>query len=81
MVASNSIQAADRAMFTHLGADPARARIVALKSSVHFRADFAPIADEILIVAAPGPVAIDLASLDYTRLRPGVRVMPGAGPS
>ena len=78
VVASTRIQAADRAMFNHLGADPARARIVALKSAVHFRADFGPIADEILIVQAPGPVAIDHATLDYKRLRPGLRVMPAA---
>ena len=31
-------------------------RILALKSSVHFRADFQPIAAEVLVVAAPGPV-------------------------
>jgi len=34
--------------------EPAQQQILALKSSVHFRADFQPIGGEILIVAAPG---------------------------
>ena len=39
-VASRRLQAADRAILRHLGVDPAQRRILALKSSVHFRADF-----------------------------------------
>ena len=41
-VASRKVQAADREMFRHLGVEPADCRILALKSSVHFRADFGP---------------------------------------
>jgi microcystin degradation protein MlrC len=75
-VSSRKQQAADQAMFRHLGADPARHPIVALKSSVHFRADFEPIASTVLIVAGPGVNPVDHRRLDYRRLRPGVRVMP-----
>lgn len=75
-VASVPQQAADRAMFAHLGADPAAAEIVAVKSSVHFRADFGPIARGILIVEAPGANIDDPAALPYTRLRPDVRRRP-----
>ena len=39
------MQAADRAILHHLGVDPARRRILALKSSVHFRADFESLAE------------------------------------
>ena len=69
-------QAADRAMFAHLGADPAAASILAVKSSVHFRADFGPIAREVLVVEAPGANIDDPSALPYERLRPGVRRRP-----
>ncbi|HEY4164837.1 MAG TPA: M81 family metallopeptidase, partial [Dongiaceae bacterium] len=59
VVASRKQQAADQAMLTHLGLQPAAQKILALKSSVHFRADFQPIAGEILIVAAPGANPVD----------------------
>jgi len=76
-VASRKNQAADQEMFRHLGVEPADEKILALKSSVHFRAHFEPVAAEILIVAAPGPNPADLSDLTYRRLRPGVR--RGAG--
>jgi microcystin degradation protein MlrC len=72
-VASRKNQAADQEMFRHLGVEPADEKILVLKSSVHFRADFEPIAAEILVVAAPGPNPADLSDLTYRRLRPGVR--------
>ncbi|MFM8678387.1 MAG: M81 family metallopeptidase [Alphaproteobacteria bacterium] len=76
-LASRKVQAADQEMFRHLGLDPARAGIVALKSSVHFRAHFQPIAEEVLVVAAPGPMAADPAALSWRRLRRGIRLGPG----
>ena len=76
VVSSRKLQAADQAMFQHIGAEPAAHKIVALKSSVHFRAHFQPIAAEILVVTAPGPNPADHTRLDYRRLRPGVRLMP-----
>ena len=62
-VASRRLQAADRAILRHLGVDPAQRRILALKSSVHFRADFEALADEVLIVVAPGANTADPAEL------------------
>jgi microcystin degradation protein MlrC len=76
VVASRKLQAADQAIFRHLGVEPAEQQILALKSSVHFRADFQPIAREILVVAAPGPNPVDHLELSYRRLRPGLRLMP-----
>jgi microcystin degradation protein MlrC len=76
VVASKKLQAADQAIFRHLGVEPAAQPILALKSSVHFRADFQPIAEEILVVAAPGAMAADPATLPFRRLRPGVRLNP-----
>jgi microcystin degradation protein MlrC len=76
VVTSRKQQCADQAMLRHLGIEPARRQILALKSSVHFRADFQPIAAEILIVAAPGANPVDNRALPYKRLRKGLRLMP-----
>jgi microcystin degradation protein MlrC len=73
VVASRKQQAADQAMFRHLGIEPAGQRILVLKSSVHFRADFGDLASEILIVTAPGPSPADPARLPFRKLRAGVR--------
>ncbi len=80
VVSSRKQQAADRAMFTHLGIDPAGQGILVLKSSVHFRADFQSLADEVLVVAAPAPNAADPAELAYRNLRPGMLLGPN-GPA
>ncbi len=77
IVTSRKMQAYDQALFRHVGIEPAGQRILALKSSVHFRADFQPIAEVVLVVAAPGPVVADPATLPFTRLRPGLRLRPG----
>ena len=50
-VASKKAQAADQEMFRHLGVEPSERSIVAVKSSVHFRADFQPIAQEVVVAA------------------------------
>ena len=81
IVASRKIQAADRSIFRHMGVAPETCQIIALKSSVHFRADFEPIARDILVVAAPGPVVMDFGALHYTKLRGGVRIVPGGPPT
>jgi len=75
-VASRKQQAADQAMFRHLRAEPADYAVLALKSSVHFRADFGPMASRILVVAAPGPNVADPGKLPFAKLRPGMRTGP-----
>jgi microcystin degradation protein MlrC len=76
VLASRKQQAADQEMFRTLGVEPRNGRIVALKSSVHFRADFEPIAKEVLVVKSPGPALADPAEFKWTRLRRGVRLRP-----
>ena len=76
VLASKKCQTADREMFRHLGLEPKTQRLVALKSSVHFRADFQPIAKEVLVVRAPGPALADPADFRWTRLRRGMRLGP-----
>src|SRR5262249_57792384 len=76
VLASVKGQAAAQEMFRHVGVEPRRERIVALKSSVHFRADFQPIAREVLVVRAPGPALADPAEFKWTRLRRGLAPRP-----
>lgn len=76
VVASRKAQLADQAMFRDVGIEPTTEAILVLKSSVHFRADFEPVAQQIIIAAAPGAMPADTAALPWTRLRPGMRVKP-----
>jgi microcystin degradation protein MlrC len=78
IVVSRKMQAHDQSLFRHIGVEPREQRIIAVKSSVHFRADFQPIASEVIVVAAPGPVVADPSVLPFTKLRPGLRLRPGA---
>lgn len=77
MVASRKTQAYDQAILRHLGVEPASCAIIALKSSVHFRADFAPIAHRIIVAASPGPVIADPSTLPFRHVRPGLRKRAG----
>jgi microcystin degradation protein MlrC len=67
ILACRKMQAADRALFTHLGVNPETFNILVLKSSVHFRADFMRMSDEILIVKSPGKAIADLTELTYEK--------------
>lgn len=75
LVSSRKQQAADQAMFHHLGTRAQDYRVLVLKSSVHFRADFAALAERILVTKAPGANTADLHDLHFRRLRPGVEIL------
>ncbi|MFK7765414.1 MAG: M81 family metallopeptidase [Roseobacter sp.] len=74
VVSSIRNQCLDLAHFRHFGCAPESARIVCVKSTAHFRADFEPIAQEVLLAAAPGAFPCVLHADQYTQLRPGVHV-------
>jgi microcystin degradation protein MlrC len=76
VVGSYKAQLADQAMYRFVGIEPTEQSILVNKSSVHFRADFEPIAEQLIICAAPGAMPADTATLPWTRLRPGVRIKP-----
>jgi microcystin degradation protein MlrC len=76
VVASYKAQLADQSMYRYVGIEPTEQKILVNKSSVHFRADFEPIAEKLLICAAPGAMPADTAALPWTRLRPGIRIKP-----
>lgn len=80
VVASRKAQMADQEMFRFVGIEPREAAILVVKSSVHFRADFEPMAETILVAAAPGAMPVSPASLPWKRLRPGTRIAPN-GPA
>lgn len=76
VVGSSRAQCLDLAMIRHLGIEPTDQKIIAVKSTVHFRADFDPIAAETLVVIAPGIHPCKLVDLDYKNLRTGIRLEP-----
>jgi microcystin degradation protein MlrC len=76
MVVSRKMQAMDQAILRHVGIEPADCSIIALKSSVHFRADFGPIAEQVIVAIAPGPVVADPAVLNFRHVRAEVRRRP-----
>ena len=75
-LATHKVQMADQALYRYVGIEPTEQAILVNKSSVHFRADFAPIAHQILVAAAPGPMIADPAKLPWKRLRKGMRLSP-----
>lgn len=77
VIVSRKMQAHDQSIFQMLGVEPAQQKILAVKSSVHFRAHFQPIAASVLVAAAPGPVVADPATLPFTALREEMRLRPG----
>lgn len=76
VVASRKVQLADQAMYRYVGIEPTAQSILVNKSSVHFRADFTPIAAQILVCAAPGPMPADPSCLPWKRLASGIRTKP-----
>ena len=52
-------------LFTGLGVSLADKKLIVVKSSQHFHAAFAPLAREVLYVAAPGALTPDFARIDY----------------
>ncbi len=80
VVCSHKAQLADQQMYRFVGIEPTEQAILVNKSSVHFRADFEPIAEHLLICAAPGAMPADPATLPWTSLRPGIRLKPN-GPA
>jgi microcystin degradation protein MlrC len=76
VLAAARIQAIDKEQFRHVGVEPAEVPILALKSTVHFRADFQPIAETVLCVLSPGAHVSDPVELPYQHLRAGIRKRP-----
>jgi microcystin degradation protein MlrC len=76
IVVTRKMQALDQAIIRHVGIEPSTCPILVLKSSVHFRADFGPIAGHVIVAVAPGPVVADPATLNFRHVGVGVRRRP-----
>lgn len=62
-------QAMGTDVFTQLGCDLAKKKIIVVKSAQHFYASFSKVAKHVLYVSAPGAVARDLTTLTYRKAR------------
>ena len=67
-VVSGKAQLFDREMLRILGITPEAMKLIVLKSSNHFRADFEPIASKVLVAKAIGPMAADPGDLPWRKL-------------
>ena len=63
------IQPYDAQVLRSVGIEPKARKLIALKSAVHFRADYTPIAHQILDVDTPGVHSPNLFNYDYQKLR------------
>jgi microcystin degradation protein MlrC len=75
-VVSGKMQLMDRELLRMLGVQAEAMKIIVVKSSNHFRADFTPIASRILVAKAAGPMAADPADLPWKQLGAGIRTRP-----
>jgi microcystin degradation protein MlrC len=69
LIGSIRQQVLDDQVFLLNGIDVRQYRIVALKSSAHFRAGFTHLASAIITADAPGATTRDLTGFPYTRIR------------
>jgi len=66
---SHRWQTLDPEMIRFVGIDPVEEKILVVKSTIHYRAAFEPIAREIIEVDAPGLSSSNLARFDFRRIR------------
>jgi microcystin degradation protein MlrC len=68
LLVSRKAQLLDLGLMRFLGVEPASMRLVVVKSSVHFRAAFAPLASHVVVARSAGPMAADPAELPWRHL-------------
>lgn len=75
-VVSGKKQLLDRELLRMVGITAEQMRLIVVKSSNHFRADFQPIASQVLVAKAAGPMAADPADLPWKHLPASTRLRP-----
>ena len=75
-VVSGKKQLLDRELLRMVGITAEAMRLIVVKSSNHFRADFTPIASQVLVAKAAGPMAAEPADLPWKHLAPEIRTRP-----
>ncbi len=68
IVCERRVQALDTAIFRSQGIDPTSRKILVVKSSVHFRASFMPIASRIILVNTPGLLQLDVSAFPFEHI-------------
>ena len=68
IVCERRVQALDTAVFRSQGIEPEKKSMLVVKSAVHFRGAFMPIASRIIEVDTPGLTSIDFNRFPYTQL-------------
>lgn len=68
IVVTNPLQTRDLALLRSVGIEPTQRAIVAIKSNVHFRAAFEPIATAIIEADTPGLTAVNLHGFTFHRI-------------
>ena len=66
---SNRTQALGLELFRNVGIEPTERKIVAVKSTNHFRAAFGPIAKKVLYIDSDGPLSRDYRKIPYTKVQ------------
>ena len=69
ILAEGRSQPLDAEVLRSVGIEPRDRKLIALKSAVHFRADYTPIAHEIVEVDTPGVHSPNLTNFRYENLR------------
>ena len=69
VITSNRVQALDAGVFLSQGINPSRKRVLVLKSSVHYRGAFEPLASRVVEVDTPGLSNSDLSRYPYQHVR------------
>lgn len=68
LIVSNAVFTVDPAMYRAVGLDPAAAQIVVVKSHIQFRAGYAGLAKEIILLDSPGMSSDHIEELDFRRV-------------
>ena len=76
VLSSQRFQCLDLALFRQMGLAVELPQIIVVKSTIHFLADFEPIAQKVFLVDAPGVHPCRLSHINYKNLRSGVRIGP-----
>jgi microcystin degradation protein MlrC len=66
--AERRVQAFDTAIFRSQGIEPTRKKIIVVKSGVHFRGSFGPIAGRIIEVNSPGLLQVDVSAFPFQHI-------------
>lgn len=69
IVTENRMQPLDAEIWRHVGIQPERLDVLVVKSTNHYRADYEPMASEVIPINSIGLVAMDPRKFDFARIR------------